>query len=39
MHGVLISNCDGVKTPELCSLIKELFKIGKVYVIVPKTQM
>ncbi|MDR0800896.1 MAG: 5'/3'-nucleotidase SurE [Endomicrobium sp.] len=39
MYRILISNDDGVKGPGLRPLIKELSKIGKVYVIVPKNQM
>jgi 5'-nucleotidase len=39
MYEILISNDDGLKAPGLRPLMKELSKIGKVYVIVPKTQM
>jgi 5'-nucleotidase len=39
MYKILISNDDGLKAPGLRPLMKELSKIGKVYVIVPKTQM
>ena len=39
MHRILISNDDGVRGPGLRPLMKELSKIGKVYVIVPKSQM
>jgi 5'-nucleotidase len=39
MYKILISNDDGLKGPGLRPLIKELSKIGKVYVIVPKNQM
>ncbi|GHT41695.1 5'-nucleotidase SurE [Endomicrobiia bacterium] len=39
MYKVLISNDDGVKGSGLRPLIKELSKIGKVYVVVPKSQM
>jgi 5'-nucleotidase len=39
MHEILISNDDGLKAPGLRPLMKELSKIGKVCVIVPKTQM
>lgn len=39
MHNILVSNDDGVKGPGLRPLVKELSKIGKVYVIVPKSQM
>ncbi|MDR1196068.1 MAG: 5'/3'-nucleotidase SurE [Endomicrobium sp.] len=39
MHTILISNDDGVKGPGLRPLMKELSKIGKIYVIVPKNQM
>ena len=39
MYKILISNDDGVKGPGLRPLMKELSKIGKVYVIVPKNQM
>ncbi len=39
MHKILISNDDGVKGPGLRPLIKELSKLGKIYVIVPKGQM
>ncbi|GHT58662.1 5'-nucleotidase SurE [Endomicrobiia bacterium] len=39
MYKILISNDDGVKGAGLRPLIKELSKIGKVYVVVPKNQM
>jgi 5'-nucleotidase len=39
MYKILISNDDGIKSPGLNPLIKELSKIGKTYVIVPKSQM
>ena len=39
MHTILVSNDDGVKGPGLRPLVKELSKIGKVYVVVPKKQM
>ncbi|MDR3071093.1 MAG: 5'/3'-nucleotidase SurE [Endomicrobium sp.] len=39
MYKILISNDDGVKGPGLRPLLHELSKIGKVYVIVPKSQM
>ncbi|MDR3275267.1 MAG: 5'/3'-nucleotidase SurE [Endomicrobium sp.] len=39
MFKILISNDDGAKGPGLRPLIKELSKIAKVYVIVPKSQM
>ncbi|MCL2390306.1 MAG: 5'/3'-nucleotidase SurE [Endomicrobia bacterium] len=39
MYKVLISNDDGLKAPGLRPLIKEISKIAKVYVVVPKKQM
>jgi 5'-nucleotidase len=39
MYKILISNDDGMKGPGLRPLIRELSKIAKVYVIVPKNQM
>ncbi|MDR1400971.1 MAG: 5'/3'-nucleotidase SurE [Endomicrobium sp.] len=39
MYKILISNDDGIKSPGLNPLIKELSKIGKIYTIVPKSQM
>ncbi|MDR2067166.1 MAG: 5'/3'-nucleotidase SurE [Endomicrobium sp.] len=39
MYKILISNDDGMKGPGLLPLVKELSKIAKVYVIVPKYQM
>lgn len=39
MYTILVSNDDGVKGPGLRPLVKELSKIAKVYVIVPKSQM
>jgi 5'-nucleotidase len=39
MYKILISNDDGMKGPGLRPLIKELSKIGKTYIIVPKNQM
>ncbi|MDR2426217.1 MAG: 5'/3'-nucleotidase SurE [Endomicrobium sp.] len=39
MDTILISNDDGVKAPGLQPLMKELSKIGKIYVVVPKNQM
>jgi len=39
MHKILISNDDGIKSPGLNPLIKELSKIGRIYVVVPKNQM
>lgn len=39
MYKILISNDDGVKGPGLKPLMKEISKIAKVYVIVPKSQM
>ncbi|MCL2484974.1 MAG: 5'/3'-nucleotidase SurE [Endomicrobia bacterium] len=39
MYRVLISNDDGVNGPGLRPLIKEMSKIAKVYVVVPKSQM
>jgi 5'-nucleotidase len=39
MYKILISNDDGMRGPGLLPLVKELSKIAKVYVIVPKYQM
>jgi len=39
MYKILISNDDGIKAPGLKPLIKEMSKIGKVFVIVPFKQM
>lgn len=39
MDTILISNDDGVKGPGLRPLMRELSKIAKVYVIVPRNQM
>ncbi|MDR3253483.1 MAG: hypothetical protein LBT07_00775, partial [Endomicrobium sp.] len=39
LPSILISNDDGLKGAGLRPLIKELAKIGKLYVIVPKNQM
>lgn len=39
MNNILVSNDDGIKGPGLRPLIKELSKIGKVYTIVPKSEM
>jgi 5'-nucleotidase len=39
MYKILISNDDGMQGPGLRPLIRELSKIAKVYVIVPKNQM
>jgi 5'-nucleotidase len=39
MYKILISNDDGMKGKGLRPLINELSKIGKIYVVVPKSQM
>jgi 5'-nucleotidase len=39
LPSILISNDDGLKGPGLRPLMKELAKIGKLYVIIPKNQM
>ncbi|MCL2334929.1 MAG: 5'/3'-nucleotidase SurE [Endomicrobia bacterium] len=38
-YNILVSNDDGVKGPGLRPLLRELSKIGKVYVIVPKAEV
>jgi 5'-nucleotidase len=39
MYKILISNDDGIKGPGLRPLISELAKIGRVFIVVPKSQM
>ncbi|MDR1784339.1 MAG: 5'/3'-nucleotidase SurE [Endomicrobium sp.] len=39
MYKILISNDDGIKSPGLNPLIKELSKIAEIHIIIPKSQM